>query len=291
MRFPFFISARPTKVLPLPEVASGELWIYGAALLATGVFGGLTAGLLGVGGGIVIVPVLYHVFTALGIDESVRMQLAVATSLSTIIPTSIRSVSAHRKREAVDMTVLRRWARPIVAGALLGIIAASALGGKGLTLIFAVLALGVAVYMAFGREEWRIADDLPGQGLQAAIAGVIGFLSTLMGIGGGSLGVPVLTLYNVPIHRAVGTSAGLGLLIAIPATLGFVISGWHVPFRPPLSLGYVSTIGFALIVPTTLLSVPWGAALAHRLSRTMLRRAFAVFLTATSIRMFIGYWS
>lgn len=275
----------------MPEASAADLWIYGLSLLGTGLVGGVLAGLLGVGGGIVIVPVLYHVFTALGIDEGVRMQIAVATSLATIIPTSFRSVHAHYKKGAVDMALLKRWARPIIAGALIGTIIAKVIGGGGMTLIFATVALGVASYMAFGREEWRLGDHLPGLLAQSSIAGVTGFLSTLMGIGGGTFGVTALTLYSVPIHRAVGTSAGFGLLIAIPATLGFIVSGWDIAGRPPFSLGYVSLIGFALIVPMTLIAVPWGASLAHRLSRTALRRAFAVFLAATSLRMFMSYFN
>ncbi len=275
----------------MPNALPADLWMYGAALLATGLFGGLMAGLLGVGGGIVIVPVLYHVFTALGIDENVRMHVAVATSLATILPTSIRSLSAHNKRGAVDAAVLRSWARPMIAGALIGTVVAKMIGGDGLTLIFACVALLVGLNMAFGKEEWRLSDHLPNVLVQSAIAAATGFLSTLIGIGGGAFGVTALTLYNVPIHRAVATSAGFGLLIAIPATLGFIITGWSVPARPPFSLGYVSMIGFALIVPMTLLAVPWGATLAHRLSRKALRRAFAVFLAVTSIRMFIGYFS
>ena len=270
---------------------SAALALFAVGLMLAGLFGGVIAGLLGVGGGIVIVPVLYHVFTGLGLDESVRMPLAVGTSLATIIPASIRSNLSHRKRGAVDDAVLRSWLVPVVGGVILGSLVARLIGAHGLTLIFASLALIVAVYMAFGREDWRLGPALPSGAGRAAIAGCIGFFSTLMGIGGGTFGVPIMTLFGMPIHRAVGTSAGLGFMIGIPGTIGFILSGFDAPLRPPFSLGYVSLLGFALIVPTMWISVPWGAHLAHRLSRKALMRAFAAFLGFTSFKMFLGVFT
>lgn len=256
------------------------------ALALSGLVAGFVAGLLGVGGGIVVVPVLFHVFTALGIDESVRMHLAVGTSLATIVPTSLRSTLAHRARNAVDGALLRGWAPYLVAGVIAGSLLASGMGGRGLTLIFAVVALLVAGHFAFGREGWRFAAKPPEGLARAGLAGGIGFVSTLMGIGGGTLGVPLLTLFGVPIHRAVGTAAGIGLIISVPGTLGFIAAGWDAPLKPPLSLGYVSVVGFALMTPLMVLAAPWGAALAHRLSRKALGLAFALFLVLTSLRMF-----
>ena len=262
------------------------LWILALALALSGLVAGFVAGLLGVGGGIVVVPVLFHVFTALAIDESVRMHLAVGTSLATIVPTSLRSTLAHRARNAVDGALLRGWAPYLVAGVIAGSLLASAMGGRGLTLIFAVVALLVAGHFAFGREDWRFAAKPPEGLARAGLTGGIGFVSTLMGIGGGTLGVPLLTLFGMPIHRAVGTAAGVGLIISVPGTLGFIAAGWDAPLKPPLSLGYVSLIGFALMTPLMVLAAPWGAALAHRLSRKALGLAFALFLVLTSLRMF-----
>lgn len=264
-----------------------QLALLAAGLALTGIIAGILAGLLGVGGGIVIVPVLYHVFSGLGIDEAVRMHLAVGTSLATIVATSMRSIRAHRARGAVDTDLLKQLSLPIIAGVLAGSLIAGSVDGGALMAVFATVALIVSIHMAFGRETWRIADQFPAGFVRAAIGGVIGLISVLMGIGGGTLGVPVLSLYNIPIHRAVGTATGFGLIIAVPGTLAMVANGWGAPGLPPFSLGYVNLIGFALIVPATILAAPWGARIAHAISRPALRRAFAAFLALTSLRMIL----
>jgi uncharacterized membrane protein YfcA len=270
------------------ELVPQHLALFAALLLVTGLLAGLVAGLLGVGGGIVIVPVLFHVFSALGIDASVRMHLAVGTSLSTILVTAWRSARAHRARGALDQELLRSWAAPVLAGVVLGSAAFGAVSGALLSGLFGIVALVVALHMAFGREDRRLADAPPAGVARLGIGAGIGLLSVLMGLGGGTLGVPILTLLGVPIHRAVGTAAGLGLLIAIPGTLGSLLLGWGAPGRPPGSLGYVNAIGFALIVPATAWAAPWGVHLAHAISRSALRRAFAAFLALTSLRMLYG---
>jgi len=264
-----------------------QLALLVAGLALTGVVAGILAGLLGVGGGIVIVPVLYHVFSGLGIDEAVRMHLAVGTSLATIVATSTRSMRAHRAKGAVDTALLRQLATPVIIGVLLGSLIAGGVNGGALMLVFATVALIVAIHMAFGREEWRIAGQFPTGVVRVVIGAIIGLISVLMGIGGGTLGVPILNLYNIPIHRAVGTATGFGLIIAVPGTLAMMMNGWGAPGLPPFSLGYVNLVGFALIVPTTILAAPWGAQIAHAISRPALRRAFAAFLAFTSLRMFL----
>ncbi len=272
----------------LENIDLATLWPFAVGLLAAGIIAGILAGLLGVGGGIVIVPVLFHVFTALGIDESVRMHLAVGTSLATIVPTSIRSLRSHAKRGAVDKEILRVWAWPILGGVMFGTIIAAFVGGQVLTMVFATLALAVAFNMAFGNENWRLGQQMPSRTSQSLMAGVMGVLSTLMGIGGGTFGVTAMTLFGVPIHRAVATASGFGLIIAVPAAIGFMITGFGVEARPPFSIGYVNLIGFALIVPMTVAAAPLGVRLAHAMPRKTLIRAFAFFLLITSIRMF---WS
>ena len=232
-------------------------------------------------------PVLFHVFAQLQIDLDVRMHLAVGTSLSTIIFTAWRSVRAHRARGAVDDALLRAWIVPVLVGVLLGSVWASALGGPVLTGIFAVVALAVAVHMAFAPDEWRLVDLPPTGAARPGLGVVIGLFSVLMGLGGGTLGVPIQTLMGIPIRRAVGTAAGLGLIIAIPGTLGFILAGLDAPGRPLLSVGYVNLLGLALIAPATMLAAPWGARLAHALPRPALRRAFAAFLALTSFRMLL----
>ncbi|TNE59673.1 MAG: sulfite exporter TauE/SafE family protein [Alphaproteobacteria bacterium] len=270
------------------ELNIAELWPLVLALLAAGIVGGILAGLLGVGGGIVIVPVLFHIFTGLGIDESVRMHLAVGTSLATIIPTSIRSMTAHAKRGAVDFELLKAWALPIFVGVLLGGAVAAYSPGEILTLVFAVIALVVAFHMSFGNEDWRLKDTLPAKWIQNLMAATIGLLSTLMGIGGGTFGVTTMTLFGYPIHRAVATASGFGVIISIPGAITFIVSGWGKEVLPSLSVGHVNLIGFALITPMTVLAAPLGVKIAHALPRLWLRRAFAFFLGLTSLRMFLS---
>jgi uncharacterized membrane protein YfcA len=258
------------------------------ALIAAGAVGGVISGLLGVGGGIVTVPVLFEIFGILGIDESVRMHLAVGTSLATIIPTAITSARSHAKRGAVDGALLRKLGPPLFAGVILGSLIAGPLKGQVLTAVFATAALVVSIYMALRRDTWRLGEQFPhGIGL-AAMGGSIGFLSVLMGIGGGTLGVPAMTLFNVPIRRAVGTSSALGLVVSLPGAIGFVISGWGHPDLPPFSAGYVNLLASVVLLPTILLTVPIGARLAHSISQTALRRAFAIFLAVVAVRMFLS---
>ena len=257
-------------------------------LLATGVVAGILAGLLGVGGGIVIVPVLFHIFTGLDVDPSIRMHLAVGTSLATIIPTSIRSMRAHARKGAVDYEIMKVWGPPILIGVAIGAWAAAKVDGAVLTGIFAFFALLAAFNLAFGKESWRLSHKLPTPPVQGLLAGDMGILSTMMGIGAGTFGVTIMTLYNVAIHRAVATAAGLGVFIAIPGTIGFLISGLGVEGRPLFSVGYINLIGFAFIAIATVMTAPWGVRLAHSLPTETLKKAFAFFLVLTSIRMF---WS
>ena len=266
------------------------LWLLGlaAALLATGVIAGIMAGLLGVGGGIVIVPVLYHLFTLLGIDESVRMHVAVGTSLATIIPTSIMSARAHRKRGSMDKGLLTKLMPGVIIGVIVGTILSGYLSGKVLSSIFATVALLVAINMAFKKDGFAVADQLPGTAGTSFMGLIIGGISCLMGIGGGTLSVPTLSAFRTPMHTAVGTGAALGVVISIPGTIGFPINGLDVPLRPPGSIGYVNLLGWALIVPMTMLTSGWGAALAHAIDARRLRQVFAVFLLFTSLRMFYG---
>lgn len=269
-------------------LAQPDMILLGVLLVGVGLFSGVLSGLLGVGGGIVIVPALYHVFSYLGIDPSIRMHLAVGTSLATIVPTAIRSVRSHYRRGAVDMALLRQWAVPLGIGVLIGTGLAVFARGRELTMVFATVALVVAVQMAFVRHDWKLRESVPG-GLPGALPPLgIGAFSAMMGIGGGTLAVPTLSMLGVPIHRSVATASGFGLIISIPGSIGFILAGWGNPLLPlPWYLGFVSLLGFVVLVPATLISVPWGVALAHWLKPRPLRWAFAGFLALTSARM---YW-
>lgn len=278
------------SVETIAQIPIGELLGLAIALALSGLVAGTVAGLLGVGGGIVLVPVLYQSLSFLGVDESVRMPLAVGTSLATIIPTSIRSTLSHHAKGAVDWNVLKSWALPTVVGVTAGAWLASIIGGKGLTAVFAGGAGALGLYMVLGREEWRLGDTIP-RGPGSWVLGIAnGGLSVLMGIGGGTFGVTIMTLFGTTIHRAVATAAGFGLIIGVPGAIGMIVNGWNVSGLPPFSLGYVNLVGLALIVPATILSVPWGVAIAHKLPRRTLRLAFGFFLCATAARMAWAYW-
>ena len=264
---------------------TSELLTFIAALVAAGLIAGFVGGLFGIGGGVILVPALYTVLTALGVDESVRMHIAVGTSLSTIISTSWRSLSAHAKAGAVDYDVLKAWLPWIAAGAVAGAFAAGAADTKTLLLIFGGGLFLIALQMGFADPAWRLASDLPSGGARALFAGAIGFLSAMMGIGGGAFGVTLMTLCGRPIHQAVATASGFGAAIAAPAALGFVVSGWGDGNLPPLSLGFVSAPGFVILAALTALTAPFGARLAHRLPQLTLKRTFAFFLALVALNM------
>ncbi len=262
-----------------------ELVFVFAGVVAAAILAGIMAGLLGVGGGIVLVPVLFWLLSLTAFPPEISMHMAVATSLATIIFTSVSSARAHYKRGAVDLSLLRLWAPGIVLGALSGGLAARFIDGDGLRKIFGGLALLVALNMASPKTlvlrgampESRIVNGL--------ISYVTGTLSALMGIGGGTLSVPLLVGFSVEVRRAVGTAAAFGFLIAVPAVIGFVISGWGQEGLPPLSLGYVNLLAAVVILPFTVGFAPLGARLAHSLDPVWIKRLFAVFLTATALKM------
>lgn len=254
-------------------------------LVATGAVAGVLAGLLGVGGGIVIVPVLFILLDVLNVPEAIAMHLAVATSLTTIIPTSISSARSHHKRGAIDLALFRSWAPVIFAGALIGGLLSKVIASNGLTMIFGFVALLVSINMAVPKNI-VIAEKMPnGAVTRGLVPGFIGLFSALMGIGGGTLSVPTLTAFSVPVHRAVGTASAFGLVIAVPAVLGFIWSGLGVPDRPPLSLGYVSIPAAVLIFSASVFTAPLGTRIAHSLNPARLKLAFAVFLFLSSIKM------
>lgn len=269
----------PDLGVPIDEL----LWL--AVMLAIGgAATGFLAGLFGIGGGGIIVPILYELFGFVGVDESVRIQLSIATSLAIIIPTSIRSFRGHHARGAVDMAVLRGWAAWILVGVLIGTLIAAYSPASLLRAVYAVVSFVMAVRLAFGGEKWRLADDLPGRAAQSIYATVIGTLSVLLGVGGGAMFSSIMVLYGRAIHQAVATASGLGIIISIPAALGFVWSGWDVAGLPAGSVGYVNLVAVALVIPTSILMAPYGVRAAHALPRKYLERAFAIFLFAVSAR-------
>ncbi len=261
-------------------------------LLAVGGVAGLSAGLFGIGGGAVMVPALFFAFTSLGVAPEVVMHCAVATSASVIIVNGFRSVRGHLARDSVDMDLLwpravwRSYALWIGVGSFIGAWwLAPKLASDTLTLIFAAVASIVALQFILGRPDFTVRQTVPGGVAPPVVGGSVGALSAIMGIGGGSISVPLLTLCGVPVHRAVGTAAGFGLAIAVPATLGFVLSGWGVEGRPSGSVGYVNLVGFAVIVASAWFAVPLGTALAHKLEAVPLRRIFGIALALVALNM------
>ncbi len=255
-------------------------------LVLTGCVAGVLAGLLGVGGGIIVVPVLFTMLGMLDIDMSVRMHVSVGTSLASIVITSIISARSHHRKRAVDTELLKSWGAFIFVGSIAGTAIAGFVDGPILSAVFATVALCVAAYMAFSPPDYRMREQLPKGIFGAANGTLIGGLSAMMGIGGGTLCVPYFNACGFPVHRAVGTAAAIGLIISVPAAIGFIVTGWGIPALPSASVGHVNILGLVLIAPFTSLTAPLGVRLAHILSPRALKMAFAVFLLATSIRMF-----
>lgn len=257
-------------------------------LFLTGAAAGILAGLLGVGGGIVIVPVLYLLAEQLGVSAQSAMHMAVGTSLATIIPTSISSARSHHKKGAIDKEIFKSWSLFIILGAAVGGILSKFFDATIMTRFFGIVALVVSINMLVGKQ-FIIADkppkSIPGRTL---IGAIIGGFSSLMGIGGGTLSVPLLAMHSTPIHRAVGTSAAFGFLIAVTGTIGFIWSGWSASGRPPMSLGYVNITAVILIIITSTLFAPLGTKLSHWLNAAHLRKAFGVLLIIASMNMLFG---
>lgn len=266
----------------MPEIST--LLAMLALLSVIGAFAGIMAGLLGVGGGIILVPAFFYMFSALGYGSDQLMQICLATSLATIIVTSLRSVAAHNRKGAVEWQILRGWAPGIAIGAVLGVLIAAVLRSVVLQGVFGVLGLIIGIYLGFGRGDWRLGSDMPKGLKRAVMAPVLGFLSVLMGIGGGSFGVPLMSLYGVPIHRAVATAAGFGLIIAVPSVAGFLLMP-PAPVRPPFTIGAVNLPAFVVVVTMTMITAPYGVKLAHSMNPGLLRRVFAVFLITVALNM------
>ncbi len=271
------------------------LWLA-LAMLAAGGITGLLAGLFGVGGGTVAVPVLYELFRIMNVPDDVLMPLSIGTSLAIIIPTSIRSYNAHRARGMVDTSLLKLWAVPVVLGVVAGSVIARFAPAEVFKFIFILVAGVSAIRLLFGKDSWKIADQLPGKMAIRSIGLVIGVLSSLMGIGGGQLSNLFMTFYNRPIHQAVATSSGLGILISIPGALGYIFAGWPraaefpeiAALQPPLALGYVSLLGFLLVIPTSIFAAPIGVKLAHSLSKRKLEVSFGIFLLLICLRFLVS---
>jgi uncharacterized membrane protein YfcA len=267
--------------IPYSELA----WLV-AAVIGAGVLTGILAGVFGVGGGGVVVPVLFEIFRILAVPDDVRMQLCIGTSLAVIGPTAWRSYRAHQARGMVIAGVIRTWALPTFVGVALGAVIAAFAPGGVLKIAFMLIAGIIAARLLFGGDRWRLSDELPGRAGMIGYGFLIGLGSALMGISGGSLATMALTLHGKPIHNAVATAAGIGVPISIAGTIGYALAGLpHQAELPPLSIGFVSVIGFAAITPISSLVSPLGARIAHALPRRWLEIGFALFLLTVASRL------
>jgi uncharacterized membrane protein YfcA len=273
-----------------------ELLELAALLVAVGALSGFLAGVFGIGGGAILVPVFYECFRLAGVPLEVRMPLCIGTSLAIIIPTSISSFRSHHLRGAVDMKVLRLWAAPVVSGVILGSVIARYAPERLFKVVFVAVAWSAAARLLFGRDSWRHGDTLPSGFLMRVYGGLVGLLSTLMGVGGGLFSNLLMTFYGRPIHQAVATSSALAVLISIPGAIGYVYAGWPAAARYPdvtalqlpFAIGYVSLIGAVLVIPTSLLTAPLGVRAAHAMSKRTLEMAFGCYLFIVGSRFVIS---
>lgn len=268
-------------------------------LIAVGTLSGFLAGLFGIGGGAILVPVFYECFRLAGVPLDVRMPLCVGTSLAVIIPTSISSYRAHHARGAIDKEILHTWWLPVLVGVITGSVIARYAPERLFKIVFVMVAYSAAVRMLSANENWKIGDDLPKGPLMRFFGLCVGLLATLMGVGGGLFANLLMTFYGRPIHQGVATSAAIAVLVSIPGALGYIYAGWpaaaHYPdvaaLQAPLALGYVSLIGAILVMPTSLLTAPLGVRVAHALSKKTLERAYGSYLLIVGTRFAISLWN
>jgi uncharacterized protein len=261
-------------------------WIA-ASLAAAGLLMGFLAGLLGIGGGAILVPILYEIFSVLGVDPSVRLHLSIGTGLAAMVPTTLRSFQSHLRTGTVDTQFVRSLTVPVVSGVVIGSLVARIAAQDVLAALWAACAALLALRLLLGREDWQLGHKVPGNPIRAVFGVVVGLFSTLMSIGGAAFVTAFLTLYGRKIHQAVATSTGIGPMIAIPGTLGFIWAGWGNPDTPFGSLGYVNLLGAAVVVPLGIAMVPLGARISHRLPRRRLELFVATLLGIISVRFLL----
>lgn len=271
--------------------SGGEMALFVLGLLIAAVVAGLLAGVFGIGGGAVLVPVLYEYFRILDVPEEIRVHVAVATSLGVIVPTSLRSFYGHYKKGAVDMALFKSWVPTVVLGVVFASLVAAYISSEGLKIIFAAIASLVALKMLFGKITWRLGDDVPQNPTRGIIGVIIGFFSTLMGIGGGVFTNTVMTLYGRSIHQAVATASGIGVAISVPGVLGMMWAGWGASGTPAFSVGFVNMLAVLIIIPVTIFMAPIGVNIAHALDKRKLEIGFGLFLLLVATRFVISILS
>lgn len=271
--------------LGLSVAALGTLVI---GLVIAGGVTGFLAGLFGIGGGGIMVPVLYETFGFLGLEPSIRMHMALGTSLAIIAPTSVTSFLRHRARGNVDEGLLRRLLPWVFVGVVIGIFVARSVPSTALKAIWVGAGTLMALKMIFSRDTWRLGDEVPRNPLVEAYCAVVGFISILMSIGGAAYFATLMTLYGRQLLPSIATSSGLGPVIAVPGLLGFMWAGWGNGALPPLSLGFVSVLGAALVIPSSMFMTRFGVRAAYGMKKRHLELAFAAFLLAVAGKFLIS---
>ena len=287
--FPVVLAQSSALPVPSEAASAGSFpWLKAlVAMLAAGLLAGFAAGLFGIGGGFVVVPALFAVLPLMGGDPGQYAHVAIGTSAATIIVTSIRSVRSHAKRGSVDFDILKSWAPWIVLGDVVGVVLAGRVDSRVLTLIFAIGVLLMSINFLVPQLSKRVvADEMPQGVVRAGIASGLGAFSSVLGIGGGTIAIIVMTLCGRPIHKAVATTSGIGTLIAIPSALGFVFVGFHDGGLPWGSVGYVNLPAALAVASMSLLTAPLGVAAAHSLPTALLKRWFGVYLVLIAGLMF-----
>src|ERR1700687_3791842 len=275
---------------------ASELLELALLLVAVGALSEFLAGVFGIGGGAILVPVFYECFRLAGVPLEVRMPLCIGTSLAIIIPTSIRSYRAHYARGAVDMEILKAWWLPVLAGVIAGSVTARYAPERLFKIVFVAVAWSGAGGLLLARQTWKFGDDFSRGPLMKACGFIAALLSTLMGIGGGLFSNLLMTFYGRPIHQAVATSSALAVLISIPGALGYIYAGWPAAQRYPdvaalqlpFAIGYISLIGAVLVMPTGLLTAPLGVKVAHAMSKRALEMAYGSYLFIVGGRFVIS---
>ena len=270
---------------------SNQYILFALVMALTAIPVGFSAGLFGIGGGLISVPVLFYIFGALGLSNDYLMHLAVGTSFAIIVPTSISSVLAHHKFKAVDFNIVKTYGLYAILGAILGTIFASTLKTEQLILFFVIVTFFLGIYLIFLKEK-KIESNLNFKTHYKIFFGFIsGFISAPMGIGGAIMNVPVLKFFGFSINRAIGSAAAVGFLIATTASIGFLITGNYKEINAPLSIGFINIPAFLIFVPITIFMAKIGARTVHNIDKKLITKLFGLFNLLVSTRLFFEYIS
>lgn len=264
------------------------LWPLLLALVAGGLVMGFMAGLFGIGGGAIIVPVLFELFRIWGVPEDLRLKLATGTSLAIMLPTTFRSFQGHRAKGAVNYSVVRRLALPLIVGVIAGVLVAKSASATLFKSVWIGFSLVMGTNLMLGDRGWRLGTDVPGSRLFEFYGLFVGFFSTLLSVAGGAFITVMLRLFGRPITEAIGTASAFGPLITIPGAIGFMWAGWGIAGLPPMSAGYVSVPGFVVAATLSVLAAPYGVKMAHHIPRRRLEILFACFLYFMAVRFIVN---